>query len=204
MPDSAILKLVFSAGILLQNQRVPRNEAFAAGAAAAVIPGLGGLAVPLLVARQPRYLPVSGISPVAVSTSTVAVVPNVINMEKSAAEQAIIANKLKPVSESRFIQGGTVPKGFVEDQDPKSGSGLVRPGTEVNLTVSLGPPPSATEEESIHQRIEQDVEAAQQQILVAQNQIMDAKATIIEAKETILAAIAAKGTSQSGGAPEKK
>jgi len=193
-----ILKFVFSL-TFLQNQGIERTKAFAAGTAAAVIPGLGGLAVPLIVAgqSQPTFRP--GVS----DRGTLAEVPNVIGKEEEEAKGIIRGEKLNPVSESFSIHRGKVEDiGKVVEQVPEQGK-LVRVGAPVKLTVSLGAP-AATEEESIHQRIEQDVEAAQQQILVAQNQITDAKATIIEARDTILTAIAtkgtsAKGTSQSGG-----
>jgi beta-lactam-binding protein with PASTA domain len=155
MSDSAILKLVFSVTFL--RNRVPRNQAFAAGAAAALIPGPLGLAVPLIVAGR-KSIPRSVIS-------TVAVVPNVIGEIEQDAKDVISARQLKPVvSQSFFIAGGTIEEGMVVAQDPKSGL-LVRPGTEVKLTVSLGAPQLPEDESPVHLQIRKDIEAAQTAIL---------------------------------------
>ncbi|MBA2590971.1 MAG: PASTA domain-containing protein [Pseudomonadota bacterium] len=144
-----ILKLVFSV-TFLRKQNVDEKKAFAAGAAAALIPGPLGLAVPLLVAR-------TGVGPSdigGVVVSNVAVVPPVIGMSKPDAEEAIRGNKLKPVSKSVAIEGGKAEdKDTVVAQDPKAGSErephLVSPGTEVKLMVSLGPPEPAPEDEDL-------------------------------------------------------
>jgi beta-lactam-binding protein with PASTA domain len=148
---------------------------FAASVGAALIPGPLGLALPLIVARQPTFG--TGVS----NRGTVSEVPNVIGKTEQDAKDALSERKLKPVVQSVFIQGGkNEDKGKVVDQVPKSG--FAAPGTMVKLTVSLGAAPTTPEgESSVHQRIEKDVEDAQQQILVAQAQIKEAKETILKA-----------------------
>lgn len=186
MPDSAILKLVFSV-TFLKNQGVPPNEAFAAGAAAALIPGALGLAVPLIVAGRERAS-VATIS----DRGTVAEVPHVIDLEQKAAEGIISGRNLHPVARSVFIEGGEVgDKGKVVDQKPKSGE-FVPLLTDVKLTVSKGPPPLPPEDEDllIDREIQKDVQAA--------------RAQITDATDKILKAIEGKEPPKYGGALEKK
>ena len=69
-------------------------------------------------------------------------VPNVVGMDQSAAEAAIVAANLV-VGTIRQIYDEVVPLGDVYSQNPVGGSSL--PGQyPVNLVISIGPPPDTT------------------------------------------------------------
>jgi len=151
----------------------------------ALVPGVLGIAVPLVLAQQeglvggaaPRPAPVArrGPSPV--------VVPNVVGMTQVAAGTSITGDRL----EMRVLEAASneVAKGQVVDQDPPA-SRVVREGTTVTITVSSGPPEPGDEPADIDADLTAKLKKMEADLVGK----IDASATAMNAKlDAITAAI---------------
>src|SRR5262245_21493287 len=151
---------------LLQNRGVDRNEAFAAAGWAAVIPGLVGLALPLIFAGQSTQSRGD-------ERPTLSAMPDVVGASQEDAAEILAGRELRPVSQSFFIKGGTDDdKGKVVEQVPEAGT-FVAPGSTVKLIVSRGAAPAPEDDLTIHERSERAVKDTQSKLLAAKEEILE-------------------------------
>lgn len=171
---------------ILQNRGVARDKMLAASVGAALIPGLMGLVLPLVVARNEGRSGAgtgSGSDP-----GTLTAVPPVIGKTQADAETSLTESLLVPVVQSSFIVDSSdnpATEGIVVDQDPAADE-YVQTGSKVTIIVSLGSPPSAPADD-----LELDTQI-QKDVIALQVDIRDTKEKIEQAKTAIIAAIATK------------
>jgi hypothetical protein len=131
---------------ILQNKGIDRDKMLAASVGAALVPGILGLAVPLIVANNETGTTTgTGTGTAADDTGDVPTqtkVPDVQAKTEQEAIDAITAAGLNPVVTRAFftaVAGSKIPdKGTVARQDPKPSDDWVDSGSDVRIEVSLG------------------------------------------------------------------
>lgn len=156
---------------MLNNAKIPQDKKLAAAAGAAMMPGILGLALPLIVARNSTRDATkpgagSGTSPQQTPDGPMQTkVPNVRDFKEAAAVDTIVRAGLTPVISRVYfkaIDGTPVPPaGQVASQEPMASADWVDEGSTVKIEVSLGAPPaetgSGTDEHAHHTALETEI-----------------------------------------------
>lgn len=148
---------------VLQNKGIPKDKMFAASVGAALVPGLLGLAVPLIVANNAGSNTTTGGTGTGTgagtgdgATTTLTRVPDVQFKQEQDAIDVIKAAGLNPVVSHAYFTPSAdadVPeKGSVAFQDPKPSNDWVDTGTDVRIEVSLGEAASTSADGSTIER----------------------------------------------------
>lgn len=154
---------------ILQSQGVEKSKMVAASFGAAMIPGMMGLALPLIVARNAaangsgNAEPAGGTAIDAVGVPVQTTVPDVVGMTELEAVSTIRKAGLNPVvSRAYFSASGdtrvSIPvKGTVAIQAPEAEFEWVDTGSDVEIEISLGPVPVEMDDTALDQDIQKKV-----------------------------------------------
>lgn len=157
---------------ILKDSKLPQDKKLAASVGAAMAPGILGLALPMIIARNsagdgptpPGTSPGSGIPEEQTpDTPLQTMVPNVQDKTEAAAVDTIKRAGLSPlVSRAYFKPSDEVqvpPVGQVVSQDPKPSAEWIDVGSKVRLEVSLGAPPAeaGASEHDLHTALETEI-----------------------------------------------
>jgi beta-lactam-binding protein with PASTA domain len=142
---------------ILQNKGIDRDKMLAASVGAALVPGILGLAVPLIVASNEASTTTgtgtsTGTADTTGDVPTQTKVPDVQTKTEQEAIDAITAAGLNPVVTRAFftaVAGSKIPdKGTVARQDPKPSDDWVDSGSDVRIEVSLGEATASTTDDA--------------------------------------------------------